>query len=347
MATQQIPLSNHPLVAIDCLEEARLLLSNLYGQAFIEPDRKEKSFKGRANGVELKQMAANYVWFQHPHQAGIKTPTNFYTLQFAVSGSHVYEFGKNQYTADANTATLISSGELVKTRAVGENGLITLTIPEQRLSDYIKALTGGKKLPPVKFNPKINLSSPKGASLRSIIFSFIQEINRPEGLYQTEPALASFEEFVLSTLLFGIESNVSYYLLPSSPSGAPKLISTVEDFIRSNATGPVDMKLLADKTGHSISSIYRTFKKYRNYTPINFLNEIRFKTARKRLLNPEPEDTVTSIAMECGLFHLGRFSAHYKTRFGETPGKTLKKNILADGRPLTFCPSTTRALDGQ
>ena len=178
------------------------------------------------------------------------------------------------------------------------------------------------------FNPKINLSSPKGASLRSIIFSFIQEINRPEGLYQTEPALASFEEFVLSTLLFGIDSNISYYLLPSSPSGAPKLISIVEDFIRSNATGPVDMKLLADKTGHSISSIYRTFKKHRDYTPVEFLNRIRFKKARSRLLSPNPEDTVTTIAMDCGFFHMGRFSVAYKKRFGESPKQTLKSSKI-------------------
>lgn len=44
-----------------------------------------------------------------------------------------------------------------------------------------------------------------------------------------------------------------------------------------------------------------------------------------RLLAPLVGDTATSIAMECGILHLGRFSQRYKQAYGETPGETLRR----------------------
>jgi AraC-like DNA-binding protein len=47
--------------------------------------------------------------------------------------------------------------------------------------------------------------------------------------------------------------------------------------------------------------------------------------ARERLQSAEPTDTVTTIALECGFAHLGRFPTTYRTAFGELPTETLAR----------------------
>lgn len=43
------------------------------------------------------------------------------------------------------------------------------------------------------------------------------------------------------------------------------------------------------------------------------------------LLGARAGSSVTSIALDWGFDHLGRFAASYKKRFGETPRETLKR----------------------
>ena len=61
------------------------------------------------------------------------------------------------------------------------------------------------------------------------------------------------------------------------------------------------------------------------YTPMGFLAEQRLLGAREKLIRQKPEDSVSSIALDYGFVHLGRFSKVYKNRFGVTPSITLKK----------------------
>jgi transcriptional regulator GlxA family with amidase domain len=59
--------------------------------------------------------------------------------------------------------------------------------------------------------------------------------------------------------------------------------------------------------------------------PRDMLLRFRLERARERLLKPGPTDTVTSIALDCGFAHLGRFPAAYRIAFGELPAETLAR----------------------
>ena len=55
---------------------------------------------------------------------------------------------------------------------------------------------------------------------------------------------------------------------------------------------------------------------------IQKIRDRRLSEARKRLLEGGPNVSVAAIAKECGFAHLGRFSAHFRARFGELPTET-------------------------
>jgi transcriptional regulator GlxA family with amidase domain len=53
---------------------------------------------------------------------------------------------------------------------------------------------------------------------------------------------------------------------------------------------------------------------------------MRLERAREHLLSAGLSDTVTSIALDCGFVHLGRFPATYRMAFGELPTETLARS---------------------
>ena len=57
---------------------------------------------------------------------------------------------------------------------------------------------------------------------------------------------------------------------------------------------------------------------------MRFVTERRLAAARERLTRPGPRDDVTSVAVELGFGHVGRFAQLYRKTFGEArAGQTL------------------------
>jgi len=136
----------------------------------------------------------------------------------------------------------------------------------------------------------------------------------------------SFEHAMITAMLFGFEHNLSDVLRRPSAEASPVLARNVERYLEANASQDIDMFTLARKTGHSLSSIYRTFRRHRDYTPLEFLRRIRMRIARQKLLQSQMDSSVTSIAIECGFSHLGRFSVEYKRLLGESQSETLVRS---------------------
>ena len=60
-------------------------------------------------------------------------------------------------------------------------------------------------------------------------------------------------------------------------------------------------------------------------SPLQYLKSIRLLQARRALRNSNPRrTTVLREALRSGFWHMGRFSAEYKKRFGELPSATLR-----------------------
>jgi len=77
------------------------------------------------------------------------------------------------------------------------------------------------------------------------------------------------------------------------------------------------MTELAAVAGVSLRALQTGFLRHRGCTPMEFLRARRLDLARTRLLASAPGVSIATIARECGVSHLGRFSAHYRARFGE------------------------------
>lgn len=82
---------------------------------------------------------------------------------------------------------------------------------------------------------------------------------------------------------------------------------------------------LCSITGASYMTLERGFREMYGMAPQKQIKELRLSRARRELLHPTSLTTVTDVALHWGFFELGRFSANYRIRFGETPSETLRK----------------------
>jgi AraC-like DNA-binding protein len=117
--------------------------------------------------------------------------------------------------------------------------------------------------------------------------------------------------------------------VPTEERGLPAAWSRVrmaEELMRARSDEPLSMAAVAREVGVGLRSLQLAFMEARAMGPRDVLLRMRLERARERLQSAGPAETVTTIALDCGFAHLGRFPAAYRTAFGELPAETLARS---------------------
>lgn len=102
----------------------------------------------------------------------------------------------------------------------------------------------------------------------------------------------------------------------------------VLDVLMDRLYEPWSVGRLARTLGLSSRTLYRAVRRELGASPMALLRRARLAQARFRLASPEPGATVSTVALDCGFTHLGRFASQYKRLFGELPSETLRRAAL-------------------
>lgn len=114
-------------------------------------------------------------------------------------------------------------------------------------------------------------------------------------------------------------------LLNESPE--KKLVYWAEEIMDSQCQNITTIQEVADKVFTSPRNLQKAFKRYRDYTPFQFLKERKLNRANLILLDPYASASVKSVAITVGMFDLNRFSKYYFDQFGEYPTETINKRV--------------------
>ncbi|GJL83995.1 MAG: hypothetical protein DHS20C01_36290 [marine bacterium B5-7] len=100
------------------------------------------------------------------------------------------------------------------------------------------------------------------------------------------------------------------------------MVARAKEYIQANFRAPITVADIAAATGVSLRSLQVGFKNL-GMTPRQYLTSVRLEHVHEMLKSGLFSD-VTSVALQCGITHLGRFSQIYRERFGELPSETLR-----------------------
>ena len=101
-----------------------------------------------------------------------------------------------------------------------------------------------------------------------------------------------------------------------------------EAYMRRRLGDPLSIPDIARASGVSLRGLQLLYQRRLGSTPLLHLRALRLAAARERLERPDADETVTAVARRLGYTNVGRFSAHYRAAYDETPSATLQR-----GRP--------------
>lgn len=105
-----------------------------------------------------------------------------------------------------------------------------------------------------------------------------------------------------------------------------RLARRAEAWLREHQTQPVSVPQLCLALRVSRRELEYAFRSNFDLSPHAYLQALRLNAIRRRLLrNARRRETIAEIALANGLTHLGRFSASYRSLFGESPMETLRR----------------------
>lgn len=102
-------------------------------------------------------------------------------------------------------------------------------------------------------------------------------------------------------------------------------VRQAEEVMHARSDEPLSMQELAEQLGVCLRSLQLGFIEVHGFGPRDVLNRIRLEKARQRLLAANEVGQVTTIALDCGFFHLSRFAQVYARTYGERPSETLAR----------------------
>jgi len=200
-----------------------------------------------------------------------------------------------------------------------------LIIPNRALRDLVQAGQDcDTRWPGLPDGMPISASLPEVRRLSDLLGFITRQFD--EGVPLSDRATAAMavliEDFLSDVILRSMDVRAEERVL----SAAWARVRMAEEILRARSDEPLSMGAVAHEVGVGLRSLQMAFVEVRAMGPRDVLLRMRLERARERLLSAGPSETVTSIALDCGFAHLGRFPAAYRTAFNELPAETLTRS---------------------
>lgn len=317
------PLASHPITATTDIAEAQVVLSQELSDLRIRKARNPREFRLDMNGVQLGRTQLVYNEFRTDTLVEPDEVKEAMLLVIGEGTPATFTLDGDPILCDRDAAVLTPSRRVSIFRPKG-SGAFILRADFAAVRQRVARLLDRRPARPIRFERRVDVGAGAGARARRVANSLARTF-RENGDVLDHPVLrAGFDDLVLS-LLLSLPSNYSRELEGHDDRPvAPALVRRAEEYLEAHAAEPVTIEGLVTRLGCSRAALFKTFRSYRDYSPMEFLNRCRLESARAQLSSSSPGASVSSVAHSCGFAHLGRFAAAYRKRFGESPSETLR-----------------------
>lgn len=146
------------------------------------------------------------------------------------------------------------------------------------------------------------------------------------------------ESLVRGFLLASSHAYVSELTAVRRPA-RPASVRAAVDMIEARPQDPLTLVGLAARSGVGARALQQGFRRSMGMSPMAYLREVRLRHVHHELGAAAPATvTVAAVARRWGFGHLGRFSAAYRARYGQSPHETLRGQRKANCPAGAPCP---------
>jgi AraC-like DNA-binding protein len=263
-----------------------------------------------------------------PVVAEPESPGTDYFVTFPLAGRVGASMAGQSIRCDLRNAALLSYPPAPPDPIRSEEGCVrfNLTLVGSAVANQLGALLGVACKERPSFAPQLNIGEGYGSRLMSYLRLAISDFDTARAILWSPLTIAQFEQFIITGLLLAHPHSYSEALHRLERSIIPRDIKRALDYIHDHLDEPIRLADLVRSSDVPGRTLLKHFRDYKGTSPMRYVRDARLDRVREALLRADAEDCVTTIALKWGFSHMGRFSLAYRTRFGESPSRTLLRH---------------------
>jgi len=267
------PLDNFPLIRSRDIEEVCEAIARIYAKPVLVPAAGSETFNAALNNCRLQHVEFTYC--AYGTAVGVEFPeTGFVSELLPIRGAGEVVCGKTSATLTAGYSLVFSSNAAHHVNYSADYEHIVLRISVRTLARKLEAMTGKAISEPLQFAPLQRSTHPAAQMLRQYFPLLIQTLTRARPPFP-DWWVTQTEQLLMTLFLCGHRHSYSHLLERDVADAAPREVRLVEEYIEANANRAITLEDLADVSGVSAFSLFRSFKKIRGYSPMEFLRRVQ------------------------------------------------------------------------
>jgi AraC-like DNA-binding protein len=320
-----LPLARHPFFRSTDVDEVREVFSKI--NTPVETNTSGRlPYVWQSNHVVVGPLGLSANWWSDTGGAIAHEVQDIFSLDLPIGdargeGDHA---GETVPYIGNESGILLSPGGPAVARIQAGFAVLEVVVRRGDLEAALTALVGPDARAPLRFAPHFVSKSGVGRSIFELVHYIAAEADRDDSVVSSPLIVASLADSLMFGMLQRLQHNHSGRLATTPRAAEPRHVRRAAEYLEAHAAQPLRLIDLAAVTGVSVRTLQVGFRTHRGCTPMAFLRDRRLGLARAKLL-ANPLRPITRIAIDCGFEHLGRFSAMYRARFGETPSQTRKR----------------------
>ena len=266
------PLDRFPIIRTRSVDEVRGALARIYAKPAFEPTAGVKTLDASVNHHHLQHIELHYNKYGAAVRVGFPE-TDFFLQIFSLCGKGEAVIGKTTVSVGPGSSVVVSSHVGYQAFWAADFERLVLKIEAEALTHKLAAMTGQSIGAPLVMNPAPDFARPEAHILRDHFMFLVRELSA--AVLPSPMVLAEFEQALMVMFLRANRHNYSHLLEQQPPDIAPWQVRGAEEYIETNWSQPIALEDLAAVTGVSARSLFRTFKRNRGYSPMDFVNQTR------------------------------------------------------------------------
>jgi hypothetical protein len=262
------PLDNFPLIRSRDIEAVCDAIGRIYTRPAVVPVRVVDKVDATVNNCRLQHVSLAYG--AYGAELGLKYPeTELFVQQFPLRGAAEIICGR---TADAlvpGAGAVVSPGSAYAINYGADYAHVVLRLDARVMTEKLAAMTGAAINEPLRVSPQQDIRHPAAHMLQRylpLLIKTLGEANPPFPSWW----IAQTEQLLMTLFLCGHRHNYSHLLEEAPADAAPRQVRQAEEYIEANAQRAISLEELAQVTGVSAFSLFRSFKQSRGYSPLEF-----------------------------------------------------------------------------
>lgn len=305
-------------------DEVRAHVSRMYCEHQLQLVNRRSDLDTLTRGFECRSLAVAEVAYGADVLINPGSFEEFYLVQIPTAGRAWVAVGDQQYPCLPGLASVQNPEQPVEMFWGADCRKTVLRYERASFERFAELYSGTPVRRALGMEPSVALAAPAGMALRSILGS-VAELARAD-ITDLPPLLKSHLETCFMSALLMLQTGAGLAVMEQEDRHAPpQAVRKVRDYLHAHAHEPIELDQLCAVGQVPLRTLHHQFRRHFGMSPLQMLRDIRLDRARADLLRCAPGASVTGVALNWGFDHFGRFAAHYRQRFGETPRETLRR----------------------